>query len=336
MPAEWERHERCLMGWPSRVALWGELLDQARADYATIASAIAEFEPVTMLARPVDVEEARARCAGAVEVVALPLDDSWLRDTGPIFVRDAEGHLCGVDFRFNGWGEKYVPYDDDAALAARVLELLGVPRVAGDCVLEGGAIDVDGQGTLITTEQVLLNANRNPGVGREELAETLRLLLGAEHVIWLGRGLVEDRDTDGHVDNICHFVAPGRVVAQTVADPAHPDWLICAENLDLLRRSRDAAGRELEVIELGVLPVLAGSDPPVAAPYTNFYLANDAVIVPVTGEDGDADAQALGVLAGAVPGREVVPVPGATLARGGGGVHCITQQVPVAAAGGRL
>ncbi len=326
MPAEWEPHERCLMAWPARVELWGERLAEAARDYAAIARAIAEREPVLMLARPDAVALAREMCGEDVEVAPAELDDSWIRDTGPIFVRSASGTLRGVDFEFNGWGGHYVPYAADAALAGRVLELLGIPRVEAGFVLEGGAITVDGEGTLVTTESVLLNPTRNPTRSRAELEGLLERHLGAERVIWLAGGLDEDRDTDGHVDNVCHFLAPGRMIAQTIPDPARPNHAVCAENLRRLRAARDARGRRLEVVEMPYLPYVPDCDPPVVAPYLNFYLAQGAVVVPVIG--ASTDAAALALLAAAFPGRELVPVPGAMLARGGGGVHCITQQQP--------
>ncbi len=326
MPAEWEPHERCLMAWPARAELWGERLPEARSDYAAVARAIAGREPVLMLARPEAVAEARTLCGDGVEVLAVALDDSWIRDTGPIFVRAGDGTLRGVDFAFNGWGEKYVPYAADAELARRVLELVGVPRVEAGFVLEGGAIGVDGEGTLMTTESVLLHPSRNPALSRDELERRLARCLGVTHQIWLAGGLVEDRDTDGHVDNVCQFIGPGRVIVQTVADPADRNHATCAENVRRLRAARDARGRRLEVVEMPHLPYVPGCEPPVVAPYLNLYLAGDAVIVPVTG--APTDAAALDLLRDAYADREVVAVPGATLARGGGGVHCITQQQP--------
>lgn len=327
MPAEWEPHARCLMGWPARVDMWGERLAAAERDYAAVANAIADHEPVLMVARGSDAPAARAACASGVEVIELPLDDSWLRDTGPLFVRDGDGGVVGVDFAFNAWGEKFRPYEDDARLAARVLERLGIARRAVPLVLEGGAITVDGEGTLITTESVLLNPNRNPGRSREEVEALIGEALGVERVIWLSDGLLEDRDTDGHVDNVCHFLSPGRVIVQTVTDPENPNYERLTANRDRLRAATDARGRRLEVLELPILPYLLDEDEPTVAPYLNFYLANGAVIVPVS--DERTDAEALELLADALPDRQVVPVPGATLAHGGGGVHCITQQQPV-------
>lgn len=256
----------------------------------------------------------------------MPLDDSWLRDTGPLFVHGPGGTVAGVDFGFNAWGGKFTPYDDDAALATRVLERMGVPRVEGAMVLEGGAISVDGEGTLVTTEQCLLNPNRNPGMGRPAIEARLRETLGVGVVIWLDQGLVEDRDTDGHVDCVCMFTAPGRVVLQTVADADDPNAANVAENRRRLAHARDAAGRRLEVVEVDVLPRVSVDGEALVCPYTNFYVCNGGVIVPTTG--APTDVEVLHRLGQAFPGREVVGVDGTLIAKGGGGVHCITQQVP--------
>jgi agmatine deiminase len=308
------------MCWPAREAMWGDRFARAEAEHAAVANAIAAFEPVLMVANPRHAEEARRRCGENVDVLPLALDDSWARDSGPIFVLDG-GSRAGVDFGFNSWGGKFAPWDDDARFAARVLDHLGERRRdATHFVLEGGSITVDGEGTLVTTEQCLLEEHRNPALAREEIEGELRAQLGAERVVWLGLGLVEDRDTDGHVDNVCAFVAPGRVVLQTVADPADPNHEHCRENLRRLR----AAG--LDVVELPWLPDVPGEHPRVVVPYTNFYVCNGALIVPTRGSETDADALAL--LASLFPGREAVAVPAETLALGGGGVHCITQQVP--------
>src|SRR4051794_12418601 len=329
MPAESGPHERTLMAWPVRLELWGDGLDQARSDYATIAQAIAAFEPVLMVAPPEAAADARNRCGEAVDVVEIPIDDSWIRDSGPIFVTGGE-RRAAVDFRFNGWGGKFQPCDRDDALPAALLAHLGVERFEAPLVLEGGALTVDGEGTLITTEQCMLNPNRNPSLSREEIEALLADYLGIEKVIWLPHGLLEDHDTDGHVDNVAAFLGRGRVLLQT-APPGDPNHERLAENAELLRAAGDARGRPLEVVELDVLPVADVRGERGCVPYTNLYLANGAAIVPVAGDDPDRDADVLALLGSLLPGREIVPAPGRLLAEGGGGVHCITQQVPALA-----
>jgi agmatine deiminase len=321
LPAEWEPHERTIMGWPCRRELWSQMLAQAKADYAAVANAIAAFEPVTMIANPgSDAVDARAACGAGVEVVELPLDDSWLRDCGPIYVYADDGHRRAVHFRFNAWGEKFHPYDRDAAVGRSIAEWLGDSVADAPLVLEGGSILCDGSGTLLSTEECLLNPNRNPNLGREEVEDALISHLGVERLVWLGRGLVEDRDTDGHVDLIASFCEPDRALLQTVGAD-NPNYQRCQENLARLR----AAG--IDAVELPFLPYVEVAGETVAVGYLNFYICNGAVIVPVTGAASDPEALAL--VAGAYPGREVVEVPGAVLAYGGGGPHCITQQVPV-------
>lgn len=320
MPAEWDPHERTIMGWPCRRELWGETLEQAKRDYAAVANTIAAFEPVLMIANPgPDGAEARGACGGGVEIVELPLDDSWLRDCGPIYVSDAQGRRYAVHFRFNAWGEKFRPYDKDAAVGALVARRLGNRVIPAPIVLEGGSIQVDGTGTLITTEECLLNPNRNPELSREQIEDVLRRFLGVQRIVWLGRGLVEDRDTDGHVDLIAAFCEADRVLLQAV-DEDNPNFERLAENRERL----EAAG--IEVIGLPFLPYATVAGERVAAGYLNFYVCNGAVIVPVAG--AETDEAALSIIGKAYPGREVVPAPGAVLAYGGGGPHCITRQVP--------
>lgn len=324
MPAEWAPHERTIMGWPCRNELWGDQLGHAKADYAATANAVAAFEPLTMVcADAQDADEARAALAGEVEVVELPIDDSWLRDSGPIFVLDGDGARAGVHFGFNSWGEKFTPYDADAAIGGLLVDRLGDRRYEAPFVLEGGSVAVDGEGTLLTTEQCLLNPNRNPDLTREEIEQGLRDFLGVERVVWLGQGLAEDRDTDGHVDLIAAFIGPGQVLAQSTP-PGTPSSERMADN-----RSRLVAAG-LEVVDFPILPTLEVGGEQVAVGHLNFYLCNGAVIVPVAGLT--TDAEALERIGAAYPGREVVGVPGGVIAFGGGGPHCITQQVPVARA----
>jgi agmatine deiminase len=308
------------MGWPCRAELWGETMEQARTDYAAVANAVAAFEPVTMIANPgADAALARAACGAGVEIVELALDDSWLRDCGPIYVVDGSGDRVAVHFAFNAWGEKFPPWDHDAAVGRLIAERLRDTVVESSLVLEGGSILTDGQGTLLTTEQCLLNPNRNPSLSREQIESEVELRLGVQRFVWLGMGLVEDRDTDGHVDLIAAFTRPGQVLLQTVGQ-ANPNFEHCMEN----RARLEAAG--IEVTELPLLPYAEVAGETIAASYLNFYICNGAVIVPVAG--ADTDQEALSVIGDAYPVREVVPVPGLVLAYGGGGPHCITQQVP--------
>ena len=249
MPAEWAPHARCWMAWPCRGSLWQEGLEAARDAYAAVAKAIAGFEPVTMLANTAELTDAAARCGATVTCQVLPLDDSWMRDRGLTFVVDGQGGLAAVDWRFNAWGGKFQPFDQDALVAERLLAQLAVKRYAAPLVLEGGSIHVDGEGTLLTSEECLLHPNRNPDLDRAAIEALLRRYLGVEAFVWLGRGLDKD-DTDGHVDNIACFVRPGVVMAVTCDDPADPNHAILEDNLARLAKARDAKGRALEVIEL--------------------------------------------------------------------------------------
>jgi agmatine deiminase len=331
MPAEWEPHERCVMGWPTEQRIptvWGEHYLLAMASYAAVAHAIAAFEPVLMLARPGEGAVARSYLGRDIEVVELPIDDSWLRDSGPIFLTHPDGRLAMSDFKFNSWGEKYVPYDDDARIGERLARRFDVERFAAPMVLEGGSITVDGEGTLVTTESCLLHPSRNPGLTKDEMTQLLKDYLGVKKVIWLvsGLGLEDDPDTDGHVDGVAAFVGPGRVLLHMVRDPQHPDFENLAENRRRLETT-DALGRPLEVVELDARsrPVRVGGTP-IVETYINSYFANGALIVPTGGTADDEDV--LDRLRAVVPDHEVVGVPCPVIGYGGGGIHCITQQVP--------
>ena len=309
MPPEWAPHERTLIAWPCRRSLWGEALEDARRETTGVANAIAAFEPVLMVCRPGDAGQARASLAGEVEIWETPIDDSWLRDSGPIVVTD--GARRGMQFGFNAWGGKFPPWDDDATIAGRLCERLGLPWERSELILEGGAIAVDGAGTLVTTEECLLNPNRNPDWSREEIEEELRSRLGVERVVWLPHGLVEDRDTDGHVDLVAAFAGPERIALLAVDDD-NPNAERLAADREVLR----AAG--LDIVDISGL-VYEGD---VAISPLNLYVCNGAVVM------SDADEAALAAVRVAFADREVVGVAARALAFGGGGPHCITQQVP--------
>jgi agmatine deiminase len=321
MPAEWEPHEACLMEWPTvtRQAFWADRFDEAKRDYAAVANAIAAFEPVVMVCDPQQRDEARSHCADGVEILPLPIDDSWMRDNGPIFVRDADGRVALVHFGFNAWGEKFAPWDRDAEVPRHIASHLGMRRYETPQVLEGGSFFVDGEGTLLTTEQCLLHPNRNPHLSREQIEDGLREYLGVDTIVWLGRGHSSDRDTDGHIDGILIYAEPAKVALLAPEDPDDPDHDSGRENAERLGNARDARGRTFEVIPFDTTP--AG-----VVPYLNVYLPNRGAIVPIA--ERPEDEQALEQIAKLFPDREVVPVPGNCLTYGGGGPHCITQQLP--------
>ena len=322
MPAEWEPHAGCLMQWPTRAELWGDSLAAAKADYATVARAIGVFEPVVMVCPPGFASEVGNLCGAAVTSWEIPIDDSWARDNGPAFVRDSAGRWAVVSFRFNAWGERWFPFADDDALPRRIGERLGLPVFEAPMVLEGGAYFVDGEGTLLTTEQCLLNPNRNPLMTREQIERTLCDYLGVSSVLWLPFGHSLDTGpagTDGHVDGVAQWAGPGRVMLELPADPASPEFDRSRANLAALQTAVDARGRALQIV-----PLDPGSDGEVS--FANHYLPNGGVVVPVMGDSRD-DAP-LAALRALYPDREVVGVPGAMLAYGGGGPHCVTQQIP--------
>lgn len=326
MPAEFSPHERTMMAFPCRRELWGSRLRDGQLAWAELARTIADFEPVTVLARPSDAELAADLCShSSVEIVEMPLDDSWLRDTAPIYVT-APGRRVAMDFRFNGWGGAFTPFDDDDAIPERWAALRGDERMAVDLVLEGGSITVDGEGTLITTEQCLLHPNRNPSLTRADIERALRNSLGVHTIVWLPLA-IDDRDTDGHVDLVAMFIEPGRVLWQGCNDQDDPEHPRLALSRRCLLGAADAAGRAIDVLDVPVLPYCEVDGLRLPVPYANSYLCNGGVIVPVTGHSADDDM--LDIMRGAWPERTVVAVRGDIIAFGGGGPHCTTQQIPV-------
>lgn len=329
MPAEWENHVRTWMCWPCRPEAFGgmEGLLRAKQGYARVARAISAFEPVVMMVRPGEAAEVELACSGKTELCEVPLDDAWARDTGPTFLVGTEGERAGVAWRFNAWGNKYHPYAEDAALAGRILETLDLRSYVAPLVCEGGAIHVDGRGTLMTTEQCLLNENRNPGLSRQQVEERLALFTGARRILWLGDGFA-DEETDGHIDNIACFASCGRVIVGVPASRSHPDSAPAAEAIRRLRQARDAEDRSIEVVEL-VQPSRLRTDwrgRVLAASYVNFYLPNGGLVMPSF--DDPNDERARNVLADCFPGRDILQIDALDIVQGGGGIHCITQQEP--------
>jgi agmatine deiminase len=347
MPAEWEPHSGCYLVWPQRPDNWRDGGKPAQAAWTRLASEIAAVEPVTVLVSAGQWRNARARLPQQVRVVEATTDDAWVRDSGPSFVVDDRGGRRGVDWAFNAWGGLrgglFFPWDSDDLLGQKIAELEGVDCYQPPIVMEGGSFDVDGEGTLLTTEECLLNPNRNPDLSRDRIEEYLRSHLGVERVIWLPRGVHLD-ETDGHVDNFARFVAPGVVTLTWTDDPEDPQYERSVQALKILRSTTDARGRTLEVVtvhqpgpltiaeqEAAGVDLVPGSRPRrpgdrLAGSYVNCLLANGIVVVPVF--DDPHDEAALDTFRRLLPDRRVVAVPGREILLGGGNVHCVTQQVP--------
>jgi agmatine deiminase len=330
-PAEWDRHSSSWLAWPGHGHLWQENLAPAQAEWAALCVAIAEDggEALDLLvadeAAETQARKALAPVLGQARFHRVPVGDIWLRDTAPIFVKDASGELQAACFRFNGWGGKYVLPDDDQ-VAERVATLSGLPRREHGWVLEGGSVEVDGEGTLLTTRQCLLNPNRNPGMTETNLELALREGLGAEKVLWLDEGLINDH-TDGHIDTLARFVAPGVVVCMEARERLDPNGPTLDRLAADLAGMTDARGRRLQVLRIPSPGLLLDEEgAPLPASYVNFYIGNQSVVVPTYGSPYDEEAVA--ALAPLFPGRRVLGRSARAILSGGGAFHCITQQQP--------
>lgn len=357
MPAEWEPHEGTWMGWPERPDNWREHARHAQEAFVEVATAVSRFEPVTVCASPAQWEAARTQLPPEVRVLELSQNDSWFRDSGPTFVvkegPNGSRQVAGIDWVFNAWGGKeggcYPDWSHDVLIGRKILEVERVPRFPHTMVLEGGSIHVDGEGTVITTEECLLNENRNPGMSKAQIEEQLREYLGAQKVIWLPKGLYNDTDTNGHVDNLACFARPGHVLLSWMDDPDDPQHEISRLAYEALSGTEDARGRRIEVHKLHVPGPLFYAEEEIngltykgdgtdsaprpagdrlAASYANLYIANGGVVVPAFG-DKEKDEMALRTLQEVFPDHKVVQISrGREIVLGGGNVHCITQQQP--------
>jgi agmatine deiminase len=336
IPAEWARHKAIWTAWPSHANLWQEDLSAAQDEVEGLIRLLAEGEAVKVLAcNGKDViENAHARIGDVAEIIPIPFGDIWLRDTGPIFesgaVRSAPSAAASGTtarahlFRFNGWGGKYVLQNDDGVNIA-IAEKAGVKPVPHNFILEGGSIEMDGNGLCLTTRQCLLNTNRNPGWTEAKAESLLKESLGVSKILWLNDGLLNDH-TDGHIDNIARFIAPGKVVCQTPNGKDDPNAAILYAIEEALRKMTDAAGKPLEVVTIPSPGRVEDEDgEPIAASHMNFVIGNSAVPVPTYNERGEEAVAALKLL---FPTREVVGLPSSAILTGGGSFHCITQQQP--------
>jgi agmatine deiminase len=350
MPGEFEPQSGCWMAWPERPDNWRWGAKPAQQAYVAVAEAINVSDPVTMAVSDAQFEHARSVLSPSIRVVEMSTNDAWIRDTGPTFVINEAGGRRGVDWHFTAWGGLegglYFPWDRDDRVARKVLEIEGADRYRAPIVLEGGSVHVDGQGTVLTTEECLLNPNRNPELSRKQIEQTLHAYLATEKVIWLDHGVFND-ETNGHIDNLACFVRPGVVLLTWTDDESDPQHQISSDALRRLEATTDAHGRSLEVVRIpapgpilinaeeavgvdaveGTMPRRAGDR--LAASYVNFHLGTTRIVFPLL--DDRTDDAAADILRECFPDREVVGVPAHEILLGGGNIHCITQQVPAVA-----
>ena len=340
MPPEWAPHIACYLVWPHNRDTWPGKFEIIPPIFARMVAAIAQFEPVRLMVNDeneianvrrmiADAVRGDAETIQRVEIIHLPTNDSWPRDHGPIFVnrivKGPEPSQIALDWRFNSWGQKYGAFDLDDVVPQKLGARYGFAVIEPGIVLEGGSIEVNGAGTVLTTESCLLNKNRNPELGREEIEDYLKTYLGVSNVLWLGDGIAGD-DTDGHIDDLARFVAQDTIVTVLEDDPADANFKILRDNLERLRAMRDQDGRPFKIETLPMPPAVVYADTRLPASYANFYIANGGIVMPTF--DCPQDSVASATLARLFPGRRVVGVPSTDLVWGLGSVHCLSQQHP--------
>lgn len=370
MPAEWASHKATWMLWPFRSDNWFQNAVPAQIAFSAVIRAIAQSETIFVGVDPDHMDTARQRILlpsdpsisisdnqrANIHLVEMQYDDSWVRDTGPTFLKNMNnGDVGAVDWQFNAWGEKCATWSKDQRVASKIAELTGIDsscRFIADFILEGGSIHVDGEGTVLTTEECLLNSNRNPQLSREDIEQRLHAYLGTSKVVWLPRGLFGDEDTNGHIDNFACFTKPGEVLLAWCDDPTDPQHEISREALQILSSQTDAKGRAFNIIKMPIpvpmqyaeeecnsLEPAVGEDGAtkgylrcagerLAGSYVNFYIANTVIVCP-SFDQPENDKGAFDILSAAFPTRQVIQVPGRSILLGGGNIHCITQQQPI-------
>lgn len=332
MPAEWEEHARTFISWPVRETMLNpDQYESVCEGYREITEAIAEFEPVTLLINKIDLPRVQALFSHhrSINWLLIEHDDAWLRDNGPTFVVNDAGELAGINWRFNGWGEKFRPWYLDDQVPQKLLAHYQLRCFDAPIVMEGGAFHVDGQGTLLTTEQCLLHPNRNPQYHRTEIENYLQDYLNVKKIIWLKEGLAGD-ETDGHVDNIACFAGPGKVMIQQCDDPSDPNYHVLRENRKILQEETDALGRNLEILSIPQPPKRNENGVRLPLSYLNFYFVNGGIILPLFGGQArETDQLTVDRFQSIFPTRRIRTVDGMAVIHEGGNVHCVTQQMPV-------
>lgn len=339
MPAEWSTHAATLLQWPGNRETWpGERLDRVEKVYLDIIDALHRYEPVLLLASSQTIHHAenllieRGLDRGQISLHEYPVNDVWARDCGPVFVSDMRGNsdqYSVIDWDYNAWGEKYLPFDEDNRIPAWIANRFDLPQYKPGIVLEGGSIDVNGEGDLITTESVLLNPNRNPHLTRMDIEQRLEKYLGASNIIWLKNGLAGD-DTDGHIDDLARFINPETILAAVTDDPDSVNYENLQINLEILSQSVNTLGKPFQILTLPLPETETGEATVdgsihVPASYINFYIANNVLLVPLY--DTRYDEEALELFRNYFPDRDVIGIPCGDLVWGQGSIHCITQQL---------
>lgn len=317
-PAEWETHQATWMAWPCRTEIWTNGLEKAQLAFAEVANTIADYEPLFMLVKPEHKAFATKKLSSSITLVECAIDDSWTRDTAPIWIED-NGQAMALDFQFNAWGNKFSPYDNDAKVAENIIKYTGSQSRQFDMVLEGGAIHSNGKGILLTTQECLLNPNRNPSLSQQQIEKELLEQFGAEKMVWLDKGVAGDVDTDGHIDNIACFVEEDLVISQN-CDKLSENYSIYQENRMVLNENN------IKLVEISEPEARYEDGLRVPLSYINFYIANDAIIMPSFGCKQDDEAKS--VLTDLFPHRSVHQIDANEILVGGGGIHCITMQQP--------
>lgn len=344
MPGEFEPHKSCWMIWPQRGDTYRLKGVPAQKAFTDITAAILEFEPVNVCVSNDQFEAAKEKLPGKVNLIEMESDDAWVRDTGPTFLINKDRDVRGVNWEFNAWGGLFTPFDKDAAVASNIMDHEQIRQYNAPLILEGGSFHVDGQGTLITTEECLLNPNRNPDLSKEEVETYLKVFLSVEKIIWIKKGVFMD-ETDGHVDNLCVFARPGEVILTWTEDRNDPQFEISVNAYDILSHATDAQGRKLKIHKIcqpGPLfiseeeskgfdvvenAIARRAGDRLAGSYINFYMANNGIVMPLF--DDSYDQAAIEAMQNILPKRKIIGIYTREILLGGGNIHCMTQQQPM-------
>lgn len=330
IPAEWEKRSQTLISWPIRKEIWPKGIETIQRVYAEVAKIISQFESVSIIVHPDHYQNAVKLCSPRINFLKIDHDDSWIRDNGPVFIFNEQNEILGIDWRFNAWGEKYFPYNKDDALPQVLLDIFNIKRIEAPFILEGGSINTDGEGTLLVTEECLLNPNRNQGITKEEFTQILNRFMGIEKIIWIPKGLYGD-ETDGHIDNIACFIRPSEVLVQICNDPRDPNYKITHDCVNILNNSTDAKQRQLKVHTVEQPKKRIYRNKRLTLSYINFYFINNGLILPQFGQfTRRTDEMALHKFTELFFDRKVIPFKSLEIVKGGGNIHCITLPIPEA------